>query len=31
MENLSAEVDINGVWVALRENIKITVKVNLCF
>jgi hypothetical protein len=29
MENLSAEVDINGVWEAIRENIKISAKENM--
>jgi hypothetical protein len=31
MEILSAEVDINGVWKAIRENIKISAKKSLCY
>jgi hypothetical protein len=31
MENLSAEVDINGVLVTIRENIKISARESLCY
>jgi hypothetical protein len=31
MENLSAEVDINGVWAPIRENIKMSAKESLCY
>jgi hypothetical protein len=31
MENFGAEVDINGVWEAVRENIKISAKGSLFY
>jgi hypothetical protein len=31
MENLSAEVVINGVWESVTENIQISAKESLCY